>query len=71
MIMAVKCMVFDGAFNDDGASASSSPIWMIGMVDSIVGDSKMAFIRKVCLGDEHDVYFAQRKKYFQFFCVVV
>jgi hypothetical protein len=42
VIMAGKWMMFDGAFNDDGASASSSPIWMIGMVDGIVGDSKMA-----------------------------
>jgi hypothetical protein len=33
MIMAGKWMVFDGAFNDDGNSASSSPIWIIGMVD--------------------------------------
>jgi hypothetical protein len=64
-------MVFDGAFNDDGASASSSPIWMIGMVDSIVGDSKIAFVRKVRLGDEHDVYVGQRKNCFQFFGVVV
>jgi hypothetical protein len=31
MIMAGKWMVFDEAFNEDGASASSSPIWMIGM----------------------------------------
>jgi hypothetical protein len=38
MSMAVKLMVFDGAFNDDGASASSSPSWMVGMVDRIVGD---------------------------------
>jgi hypothetical protein len=42
MIMTGKWMVFDGAFNDDGTSASSSPIWMIEMVDSIVGDSKIA-----------------------------
>jgi hypothetical protein len=69
--MAVKLMVFDGTFNDDGASASSSPSWMDGMVDSIVGNSKMAFVRKVRLGDEHDVYDVQRKKCFQFFCVVV
>jgi hypothetical protein len=40
MIMAAKWMVYDGAFNDDGASATSSPIWMIGMVDSKAGDSK-------------------------------
>jgi hypothetical protein len=59
MIMAGKWMVFDGAFNDDGASASSSPILMIGMLDSIVGDSKIAFVRKVSLGNEHDVYVAQ------------
>jgi hypothetical protein len=53
MIMAGKWVAFDGAFNDNGASASSSPIWMIGMVDSIVGDSKTAFLRKVSLGNEH------------------
>jgi hypothetical protein len=41
--MAGKWMVSDGTFNDDGASTSSSPIWVIGVVDSIVGDSKMAF----------------------------
>jgi hypothetical protein len=64
-------MVFDGAFNNDGASSSSSSIWMVGVVDSIVGYTKMAFIRKVRLGDEHDVYVAQRKKCFQFFCLVV
>jgi hypothetical protein len=69
--MAVKWMRFDGAFNDDGASASSSPIWMVGVVDSIVGDSNVAFVGKVCLGDEHGVNVAQRKKCFQFFCVVV
>jgi hypothetical protein len=68
--MAVKRMVF-GAFNDDGASASSSPIWMVGVVDSIVGYSNVAFVGKVCLGDEHDVSVAQGKKCFQFFCVVV
>jgi hypothetical protein len=46
-------MVFDGAFNDDddGASASSSPIWMVGVVDSMVRYSKMAFVGKVRLGD--------------------
>jgi hypothetical protein len=38
MSMAGKWMVF-GAFNDGGASASSSPIWMTQMVDSMVGDS--------------------------------
>jgi hypothetical protein len=68
--MAGQWMVFDRAFNNDGASASSSPIWMTGMVDSIVGDSKMAFVYKVSLGNEHDVYVAQRKKCFQFFCVL-
>jgi hypothetical protein len=65
MIMAGKWMVFDGAFNDDGASASSIPIWMIGMVDSIVGDSKIAFVRKVSLRNEHDVCVTQRKEGFQ------
>jgi hypothetical protein len=38
MIMAGKWMVFDRAFNNDGASALSSLILMIGMVDSIVGN---------------------------------
>jgi hypothetical protein len=71
MIMTGKWMMFDGAFNDDGISASSSPIWMIGMVDSIVGDSKMAFDREMLLGDEHDVYVVQRKKCVQLFCVLV
>jgi hypothetical protein len=71
MIMAGKWMVFDGAFNDDGASTSSSPFWMIGVVDSIVGDSKMAFVRKVSLGNEHGVYVAQRKEGFQFFFVLM
>jgi hypothetical protein len=32
MIMAGKWMVFDGAFSDGGDSASSSPIWIIGMI---------------------------------------
>jgi hypothetical protein len=71
MNMAVKLMVFDGTFNDDGASSSSSPVWLIGMVDSTVGDSKIAFVSKVCLGNEHDVYVARRKEGFQFFCVVM
>jgi hypothetical protein len=71
MIMAGKWMVFDGAFNDDGASASSSPIGMTGIVDSIVGGSKTAFVRKVSLGNEHDVYVAQRREGFQFFCVLM
>jgi hypothetical protein len=66
MIMAGKWMVFD-----DDASASSSSIWMIGMVDSVVGDSKMASVRKVSLRNEHDVYVAQRKEGFQFFCVLM
>jgi hypothetical protein len=69
--MAVKLMVFHGAFNDDGASASSSPSWMVGVVDSIVGYSKMAFVCKVRLGDEHDVFVVQRNKLFRFFCVMV
>jgi hypothetical protein len=71
MIMAGKSMVFDGVFNDDGVSASSSPIWMIGMVSSIVGYSKMAFVREVSLGNEHEVYVAQRKEGFLFFCVLI
>jgi hypothetical protein len=45
-------------------------IWMVG-VDSIVGYSKMAFVRKVSLGNEPDVYVSQRKKCFQFFCVLM
>jgi hypothetical protein len=69
--MAVQLMVFDETFNEDSASASSSPSWMVGVVDSIVGDSKMAFVRKVRLGDEHDVCVAQRNKCFQFFCVLL
>jgi hypothetical protein len=44
---------------------------MIGMVDSIVGDSKMAFARKVSLRNEHEVYVAQRNEGFQFFCVLM
>jgi hypothetical protein len=47
-------------FNE--ASASSSPIWMVGMVDSIVGDSNVALVGKLCLGDEHNVNVAQGKK---------
>jgi hypothetical protein len=54
--MVVKLMMFDGAFNDDGASASSSPTWMVGMIYCIVGESKIAYVRKVRLRDEHDVY---------------
>jgi hypothetical protein len=64
-------MVSDGAFNDDGAAASCSPIWVIGMVNSIVGDSKMAFVSEVSFGDQHDVYIVQRKECFQFFCVLM
>jgi hypothetical protein len=63
--------MFDGAFNNDGASASSSPSWMVGLLDCIVGESKIAFVRKVRLGDEHDVYVAQRKKCFQLLCVLI
>jgi hypothetical protein len=69
--MVVKLMMFDGAFNDDGASVSSSPSLMVGVMDCIVGDSNMAFVRKVRLGDEHDVYVVQRKERFQFFCVLI
>jgi hypothetical protein len=29
------------------------------------------FVRKVSLGDEHDVYVAQRKEGFRFFCVLM
>jgi hypothetical protein len=44
---------------------------MIGMVDSIVGDSKISFVRKVSLGNEHDVYVVHRKKCFELFCVLM
>jgi hypothetical protein len=56
--MVVKLMMFDGVLNNDGASASSSPSWMVGVIDCTVWESKMAFVRKVRLGDEHDVYVA-------------
>jgi hypothetical protein len=49
-------LMFDGEFNDDVASASSSSSWMVGMMDCIVGGSKIAFVREVRLRDEHDVY---------------
>jgi hypothetical protein len=52
----VKLMMFDGAFNDDGTSASSSPSWMAGVIDCIVGQSKIAFVSEVRLRDEHDMY---------------
>jgi hypothetical protein len=52
----VKLMMFDGAFNDAGASTSSSPSWMVGVIDSIVGESEIAFVREVRLRDEQDVY---------------
>jgi hypothetical protein len=42
----VKVIMFDAAFND-GASASRSPSWMVGVLDCIVGESKIAFVRKV------------------------
>jgi hypothetical protein len=71
MIMTGKWMVFDGAFNDDGASDSSNIIWIIGMVDSIVGDSKIDVVLKESLGNEHDAYVAHRKKCFQLFCVLM
>jgi hypothetical protein len=63
--------MFEGAFNNDGASASSSPSWMVGVLDCIVGESKIAFVRKVRLGDEHDVYVAERKKCFQLLCMLI
>jgi hypothetical protein len=44
---------------------------MIGMLDSIVGDSKIAFVLKWSLGNEHDVYVVHRKKCFQLFCVLM
>jgi hypothetical protein len=53
--MVVKLMMFDGAFND-GSSASSSSNWMVGVIDCIVGESRIAFVREVRLRDEHDVY---------------
>jgi hypothetical protein len=52
----VKLMMFDGAFNDDGASASSSPSWIVGVIDCIVGESEIALVLEVRLRDEHDVY---------------
>jgi hypothetical protein len=52
----VKLMMFDGAFNDDGASAFSSPSWMVGVIDRIVGESKISFVHEVHLRYEHDVY---------------
>jgi hypothetical protein len=52
----VKLMMFDGAFSDDGVSASSSSSWMVGVIDRIVGESKIASVREVRLRDEHDVY---------------
>jgi hypothetical protein len=33
-----------------------SPSWMVGVIDCIVGELKIAFVREVRLGDEHDVY---------------
>jgi hypothetical protein len=48
--------MFDGAFNDDGVSTSSSPSWMVGVIYCIVGESKIAFVREVRLRDEHDVF---------------
>jgi hypothetical protein len=62
MSMAVKWMVFDRVFNEDGVSASSSPIWMVGVVDSIVGYSNVAFVGKVYVGDEYDINVAQGNK---------
>jgi hypothetical protein len=35
---------------------------MVGLIDNIVGYSKMAFVRKVCLGDEHDVLCCAEKE---------
>jgi hypothetical protein len=52
----VKLMMFDGAFNDDGASASSSPSWMVGVIGCIAGESKIACVREVRLRDEHDIH---------------
>jgi hypothetical protein len=37
----VKLMLFDGEFYDDGASASSRPSWMVGVIDCVVGESKI------------------------------
>jgi hypothetical protein len=68
--MAVKLMMFDGTFNDDGASASSSPSWLVEVIDCIVGESEVAFVREVRLRDEHDVYVSYGKKFSQFFCVL-
>jgi hypothetical protein len=65
--MVVKLMMFDGAFNDDGASASSSPSWMVGVIDCIVGESKIALVREVRLKDEHDVMFRRERNVFSSF----
>jgi hypothetical protein len=67
----VKVMMFEEAFNNDGGSASGSPSRMVGVLDCIFGESKIAFVRKVRLGVEHDVYVAQRKKCFQLLCVLI
>jgi hypothetical protein len=42
--VVVKVMMFDGTFNNYDASASSSPSWMVGVIDCIVGESKIAFV---------------------------
>jgi hypothetical protein len=43
---------------------------MVGVIDCIVEESEIAFVRELRLRDEHDVYVSQRKKCFQF-CVLM
>jgi hypothetical protein len=63
--------MFDGMFNNNGTASSGGSDGMICMVDVIVGQSEIAFVREVRLCDEHDVDVAQVKECFQFLSVLV
>jgi hypothetical protein len=46
-------MVLYRVFEEYGASASNSSGWMVGVVDSIVAEFEIAFVREVGFRDEH------------------
>jgi hypothetical protein len=63
--------MFDGMFNNEGTASSGGSGGMICMVDVIVGQSELAFVREVRLCDEYDVDVTQVKECFQFLSVLV
>jgi hypothetical protein len=58
-------MVLNGVFYYDGSTASGSSCRVVCVVDCIVGKFEIAFLGKVGLRKEHDIYVADGKKRLQ------